>query len=140
MNVTQLLRASAIVAAFVAGATAFAHPAAPAKTVDVQMAGDAAGYRFTPARITIHRGDRVRFTLVSGPPHNVVFWSDSIPKGSPAALAKSMPNPMGPLTGPFFSAVGDKYVVSFAGLPAGRYRYYCLPHLALGMTGTIDVK
>ena len=117
-----------------------ASAAAPPKTVDVQMIGDATGYRFAPATITIQRGDRVRFTLVSGPPHNVVFWSDSIPKGAAAALAKGMPNTVDKLTGPFFLKAGDTYVVSFAGAPAGRYRYYCTPHLALGMAATIEVK
>jgi plastocyanin len=113
---------------------------ATAKTVDVQMIGDATGYRFSPATITIQRGDKVRFTLVSGPPHNVVFWSDSIPKGAAAALGKGMPQTVDKLTSPFFLKTGDAYVVTFAGVPAGRYRYYCTPHLALGMVATIVVK
>ncbi|HKH91883.1 MAG TPA: plastocyanin/azurin family copper-binding protein [Gemmatimonadaceae bacterium] len=113
---------------------------APGKTVDVQMIGDATGYRFSPATVTIQRGDQVRFTLVSGPPHNVVFWADSIPKGAAAPLAKGMPKTVDKLTGPFFLKQGDTYVVSFAGAPAGRYRYYCTPHLALGMAATIVVK
>jgi plastocyanin len=142
------LRSTAIAAIVVAvagfagnpGGSGPAHRAPPGKTIEVQMLGDAKGYRFSPAKITIQRGDQVRFTLVSGPPHNVVFWSDSIPKGAAARLSKSMPNAVGPLTGPFFMNVGDKYVVSFAGLPAGTYRYYCAPHLALGMSGAIVVK
>jgi plastocyanin len=113
--------------------------AAP-KTVDVQMIGDGTGYRFAPARVTIKRGDKVRFRLVSGPPHNVVFWSDSVPKGAAAALTKGMPQTMDQLTGPFFMKPGDTYVVSFAGVPAGVYNYYCAPHLALGMKATIEVK
>jgi plastocyanin len=113
---------------------------APSKTVDVQMIGDATGYRFAPAMVTIRRGDKVRFTLVSGPPHNVVFWSDSIPKGAATALAKGMPQTVDKLTGPFFLKTGDTYVVSFAGAPAGVYRYYCAPHLALGMKAAIEVR
>jgi len=121
------------------GAPSAVAVAAP-KTVDVQMIGDATGYRFAPTTITLQRGDKVRFTLVSGPPHNVVFWSDSIPKGAAAVLAKGMPNTVATFTGPYFLKNGDTYVVSFAGAPAGRYRYYCTPHLALGMAGTIVVK
>ena len=134
-----LLRAGVVAAALVTGAAGFTRPA-PGKIVDVQMTGDAAGYKFSPAKITIRRGDRVRFTLVSGPPHNVVFWADSIPKGAQTKLTKNMPNTVSPLTSPFFMNVGDKYVVSFTGLPAGTYRYYCMPHLALGMKGAIEVK
>jgi plastocyanin len=113
---------------------------ATAKTVDVKMIGDASGYRFAPATVTIQRGDKVRFTLVSGPPHNVVFWADSVPKGAAAALAKGMPGTVDKLTSPFFLRTGDSYVVSFAGAPAGRYVYNCAPHLALGMKAVIDVK
>jgi plastocyanin len=114
--------------------------AAAPKTVEVQMIGDGTGYRFAPARVTIQRGDKVRFTLVSGPPHNVVFWSDSVPKGAAGALTKGMPQTVDKLTGPFFMKAGDAYVVSFAGVPAGVYHYYCAPHLALGMKATIEVK
>src|SRR4051794_17269970 len=84
-----------------------ARSAAAPKTVEVQMLGDAAGYRFSPATITIKRGDIVKYTLVSGPPHNVVFWEDSIPKGAAAKLAKAMPKTVAPLTGPFLLNVGD---------------------------------
>jgi plastocyanin len=120
--------------------TSRAPAAAPAKTVEVQMFGDASGYRFAPATVTIQRGDKVRFTLVSGPPHNVVFWPDSIPKGAAAALAKGMPQTVDKLTSPYYLKAGDSYVVSFDGVPAGTYRYYCTPHLALGMKAVIVVK
>ncbi|HEX7981814.1 MAG TPA: plastocyanin/azurin family copper-binding protein [Gemmatimonadaceae bacterium] len=117
------------------------HRAAVApKTVEVQMIGDATGYKFSPAKITIARGDKVKFTLVSGPPHNIVFWEDSIPKGASAKLAKAMPKTVGPLTGPFLLNAKETYEISFAGLPAGIYKYYCAPHLALGMHAVIEVK
>jgi len=106
----------------------------------VKMLGDASGYRFSPAKITIRRGDIVKFTLVSGPPHNVVFWADSIPKGAATKLGKAMKNTVGPLTGPFLLNAKDTYAISFAGLPAGMYHYYCVPHLALGMHARIQVK
>jgi len=122
-----------------------ARPASPRsavapKTVEVQMIGDATGYKFSPAKIAIQKGDKVKFTLVSGPPHNVVFWEDSIPKGAAAKLGKAMPKTVGPLTGPFLLNTGDTYEISFTGLPAGTYHYYCAPHLALGMHAVIEVK
>jgi plastocyanin len=141
MNSMRIALRSAALAAVVLAATGFGGRATPpATTVDVQMAGDASGYRFAPAKISIKRGDQVRFTLVSGPPHNVVFWTDSVPKGAVPALGKNMPKVIGPLTGPFFMNAGQTYLVSFAGVPAGTYRYYCGPHLALGMTGVIEVR
>ena len=135
------LAAAAILAATVREAPAVerALPTAP-KMVDVQMLGDASGYRFAPATVTIQRGDKVRFTLVSGPPHNVVFWADSIPKGAAAPLAKGMPGTVDKLTSPYYLKTGDTYVVSFDGVPPGTYQYYCTPHLMLGMKATIVVK
>ena len=127
-------------AASLEGRTTAPATAPPPKTVDVQMLGDAKGYRYAPATVTIERGDKVRFSLVSGPPHNVVFWADSIPTGAAAPLAKGMPNTVDKLTSPYYLKTGDSYVVSFDGVPPGTYKFYCTPHLALGMKGTIVVK
>jgi len=43
------------------------------KTWDVKMIGDQKGYRFEPATLTIKVGDGVKFTNVTGGPHNVAF-------------------------------------------------------------------
>ena len=51
-----------------------------------------------------------------------------------------MPQTVDKLTSPYYLKAGDSYVVSFAGAPAGTYRYYCTPHLALGMKAVIEVK
>ena len=142
-RISRRIAAAAALVTFAAGVGAAAsidtRPVAP-KTVEVQMIGDATGYKFSPAKVTIARGDKVKFTLVSGPPHNVVFWEDSIPKGAAAKLGKAMPNTVGPLTGPFLLNAKDTYEISFAGLPAGTYKFYCAPHLALGMHAVIEVK
>ena len=142
-RISRRIAAAAALVTFAAGVGAAtrvdARTAAP-KTVEVQMTGDASGYKFSPAKVTIQKGDKVKFTLVSGPPHNVVFWEDSIPKGAAAKLGKAMPKTVGPLTGPFMLNTGETYEISFAGLPAGTYKYYCAPHLALGMKAVIEVK
>lgn len=119
-------------------------PAAPAPatgtTHDVQMLGDASGYRFNPASLTIKRGDAVRWTMVSGGPHNVAFWPDSIPPGAQAPLSANMPGQTMPLSGPLLINPNEKYTISFANVPAGTFKYYCTPHLALGMKGAIQVQ
>jgi plastocyanin len=151
MSASPAARGAALVALVVAAAGfgRLARPAAPSddavrraepKVVVVQMLGDTEGYRFSPATISVKAGDRIRFDNVSGPPHNVVVWPDSIPKAAGPKLAKAMPDVVAPLTGPFLLQVGEKYTVSTTGLPRGRYRYYCQPHLALGMVGTIVVQ
>ena len=113
---------------------------ATGKTWDVKMLGDAQGYRYEPTTLTIKRGDAVRWTLVSGPPHNVTFWSDSIPQGGSSQLQANMPNTMAPLSSPLESTIGATYTISFAGVPAGSYKYYCMPHLAMGMKAQLTVQ
>jgi plastocyanin len=127
-----------------AGGTAAAGGGAAApitgKTVTVQMIGDAKGYRFEPATITIKAGDGVKWVNVTGGPHNVTFWSDSLPSGAAAVLGPNMPQTTSPLTGPLLVTPNQDYTVSFAGAPKGTYHYYCTPHLALGMKATITVQ
>jgi plastocyanin len=109
-------------------------------THDVQMVGDASGYRFVPASLTIKRGDAVRWTNVSGGPHNVSFWPDSIPAGAQSALSANMPSTTSPLIGPLLLTPNQTYTISFANVPTGTYKFYCTPHLALGMKGVIQVQ
>jgi plastocyanin len=137
--------ATAAPAAAPAGGAATAGAAAAAapitgKTIDVKMIGDAQGYRFDPSTITVKVGDGIKFTNVTGGPHNVTFWADSIPAGTAAQLGANMPNTTSPLTGPLLINANDSYTVSFAGLKAGTYHIYCTPHLALGMKGVITVQ
>ncbi|HWZ59702.1 MAG TPA: plastocyanin/azurin family copper-binding protein [Gemmatimonadaceae bacterium] len=115
-------------------------PAITGKTVSVQMVGDAKGYRFEPATITLKAGDGVKWVNATGGPHNVTFWSDSIPSGAAAVLGKAMPGTTSPLSGPLLVTPNQTYIVSFAGAPAGTYHYYCTPHLALGMIAKITVQ
>lgn len=110
------------------------------KTWDVKMYADEKGSRFDPVSITIKRGDGIRWTLVNGPPHNVAFWNDSVPSGAANVLQGNMPNQMGALSGEMMTNPNQTYTISFAGVPTGTYHYYCVPHLALGMKGTIIVQ
>jgi len=122
-----------------AAAATTAEPAGA--VVEVKMIGNGTSQAtFDPGKLTIKTGTTVRFINVSGGPHNVAFYTDSVPKGGVEALKKGMPNPMGDLTGPFLTQPNEKYDVSFAGAPAGVYKGYCMPHVALGMHITITVQ
>jgi plastocyanin len=116
--------------------------AAPTETAGptIEMVGDAKGYRFEPSAVTIHVGDVVRFVNKIGGPHNVTFWPDSIPGGTQQKLQGNMSGTTGPLTSPLLINSGDAATVSFAGVAPGTYKFYCMPHLALGMKGQIIVQ
>jgi plastocyanin len=117
-----------------------AAPAATGKTHDVNMVLDGSKYKYDPDNLTIQSGDVIRFHNKSGGPHNASFWPDSIPKGAADVLAKNMPDQMAPLEGPLLTEPDAVYQVSFAGAPKGDYKFYCLPHLALGMRGKLTVQ
>ncbi|MFL5489231.1 MAG: plastocyanin/azurin family copper-binding protein [Gemmatimonadaceae bacterium] len=111
-----------------------------AATIVVRMVGDEKGFRFVPASVTARVGDVVRFVNVSGGPHNVAFSADRIPAGAAARLQKNMGQTNGPLTGAMIFEPDEVYTVSLAGLPAGTYNYYCVPHQAMNMNGRIRVR
>ena len=117
-----------------------AAPAAGGTTHDVNMVLEGSSYKYVPDQLTIKSGDVVRFHNVSGGPHNVSFWQDSIPAGAADVLKGSMPDQMAPLEGSLLTEPNAVYTISFANAPAGEYKYYCLPHLALGMKGKLTVQ
>src|SRR5262245_51099985 len=76
-----------------------AAPAGGGTTHDVNMVLEGSSYKYVPDQLTIKSGDVVRFHNVSGGPHNVSFWGDSIPSGAADALKAGMPDQMAPLEG-----------------------------------------
>ena len=124
-----------------------APPAAPAggaatgPVVEVKMTGNGSTRAaYEPSSLTIAPGTTVRFVNVSGGPHNIAFWQDSIPSGAAAALNANMKNTVDNLAGPFLTQPNESYEVSFANAPTGMYKGYCTPHLTLGMKLAITVK
>ena len=120
-------------------AAAPAPAVATGATHDVNMVLEGSSYLYVPSQLTIKSGDTIVFHNISGGPHNVNFWTDSIPAGTQALLNAAMPDRMGDLTGPLLVAPNETYTITFAGAPAGEYGFYCLPHLAMGQVGKITI-
>lgn len=108
------------------------------KTHEVKMIGDGTGYRFDPAELTIKVGDGIKFTMVGGGPHNVMF--SAVPEASKQQLQANMPEPMGDLSGKMLLTAGESYTVSFGGVVPGVYEFNCTPHLAMNMKGKVTVQ
>jgi len=133
--------AAAAILALAAFAPRSAAPApAPPAVHEVKMTMSGTTARFDPATVTVHPGDRVRFVVVSGGPHNVSFDPEKIPADVRRVLAAAMPNPIQPLAGTLLLNVGDSYTISFAGVKPGRYEFFCMPHVGMGMRGTVVVR
>jgi len=111
------------------------------KTVTVNMVGDAKGYRFEPANITVKQGDAIKFVVVSGGPHNVAFDPATIPADVKSQLDANMgTDKMGELSSNMKTNAGESVTVSFGKIKPGQYPYHCVPHLALNMKGVITVQ
>lgn len=109
-------------------------------THEVKMVGDpATGYKFVPENLTIKAGDGVKWTMVSGGPHNVQF--QNVPAGAKAQLVANMPNQeMGELSSKMYMNPNEGFTMSFGNVAAGKYDYVCTPHIAMNMKGSITVQ
>lgn len=114
-------------------------PPRAAKTWEVKMITQDGKQLFEPAELTIQAGDTVKWLAVSGS-HNVGFWADSVPAGAVDLLRKAMPDTIAPLLGVRKPIKGDSYIVVFAGMPKGTYKYYCKPHLNKLMVAQLTIK
>jgi plastocyanin len=126
-------------------------PAAPAATPtgtaapitgtthEVKMVGDAQGYRYEPANITVKAGDGIKFIMVSGGPHNISFDAATIPDDVEPQLKANMPN-SADFMSPMMVNPNEEWTLSLANIKPGKYPFNCTPHLAMGMKGEITVQ
>ena len=90
------------------------------------------GFSFSPANITIDGGDTVRW-IWSGGDHTVTEGPGPIPAGGEAfnsLLAGSVP---------VFAVKFDTKFLFENPRPGNVYPYYCIPHFAFNMLGTVTV-
>ncbi len=97
-------------------------------------------YRFEPATLTVHPNDVVVFRVASGAPHSVVFERAGLSPDVRGAFDAAMPAHSAELSSPLLTATGDEYRMVVPRVPAGAYGFYCLPHRAYDMRGTLTVE
>jgi plastocyanin len=114
-------------------------PAPAGATHDVNMVMEGTAYKFVPSDISVRVGDQVVFHNVSGGPHNVAFWADSIPAGAKEVIDPQLKDQIAPLSSALVVDPNATITISFANAPTGEYRFTCTPHLAMGMNGKITV-
>jgi plastocyanin len=96
-------------------------------------------YRFVPANVSARPGDVLLFRTVSGTPHSIVFESAGLSASAHEALNGAMARRAGDLSSPLLSPNGAEYRVVVPALSPGRYDFFCLPHRAYDMRGTLRV-
>lgn len=114
-------------------------PAPAGATHDVNMVMEGTAYKFVPSDLSVRVGDQVVFHNVSGGPHNVAFWADSIPAGAKEVIDPQFKDPIAPLSSALVVDPNATITISFANAPTGEYRFTCTPHMAMGMNGKITV-
>jgi plastocyanin len=114
--------------------------AADPVTHEVRMWSDGKTAHFAPAEVVIHPGDAVRFVNTGGGPHNVSFDPETVPADVRRVLAASMSAQIQPLWGPLLTETGQSYTIRFTGVKPGRYEFFCMPHMAMGMRGVLVVR
>jgi plastocyanin len=107
------------------------------------MIGDGTTYKYEPNDLTIAPGDGIKFIMVSNGPHNVAFDAAQPALANATAKAQLMANmteQVMELSGKTLTMPNEEYVISFAGMPAGTYDFFCTPHIAMNMKGKVTVK
>ena len=135
--------AAAPAATAAAAAPAAAGTAAPitGTTHEVKMVGDATGYRYEPANITVKAGDGIKFVFVSMGPHNVAFDPAVIPADVKGQLdANFGTEKIGEMSSKLLMAAGESFTLSLGNIKPGSYPFFCTPHLAMNMKGVITVQ
>ena len=97
-------------------------------------------YRFEPAVVVARANDVLVFKVVNGGPHNVTFDGAGLSPQARAALNAALPRRSADLTSPLLTAPGAEYKVVVPAIPAGRYRFFCLPHTAYDEQGELRVE
>jgi plastocyanin len=116
-----------------------AAPAASGATHDINMVLEGTTYKFVPSALTVKVGDQVTFHNVSGGPHNVQFFADSIPAGAKEIIDPQLKDELGPLSSALLVDPNATLTISFANAPPGAYKFTCTPHMAMKMQGSITV-
>ena len=97
---------------------------------------------FDPAELTVSVGDTVAWTHAGGEPHNVVAYEAELPEGATYWASGGFESEEAARTGweNGEGAVqsGQSYVHTFE--TAGEHAYFCVPHEAAGMKGTVVVE
>jgi plastocyanin len=97
-------------------------------------------FRFAPASLTVRPNDVIVFRVAAGAPHSIVFESEGLSPGVRGAINSAMPGRSADLSSPLLTAVGKEYRMVVPQVPPGSYQFYCLPHRAYDMRGTVTIK
>ena len=95
-------------------------------------------YTYEPETVTAEAGDILIFR--GAEETHAVSFERGISPAARQALNAAMPNRVGDLAGPLVPAGREYRITVPASLPAGRYRFFCLPHRAYDEAGWLVIN
>lgn len=133
------ISAGLILAALLGGSQAGAAQAQRTHVIQMDGSAEQEEYSFAPATINAKAGDVLVFRVAGGGNHGVSFEA-SISAVAKAALNGAMPGRVGDLRSPLLARGAEYRIVLPANMPAGRYRFFCLPHRAYDEVGYLVIQ
>ena len=122
----KLQKKTLLMTAIVAPLCSLALEASAAEHTVKILSGTTKEMRFDPQDIEVKVGDTVTWVNEKPVYHNV------------RALKKDIPEGAEPLKSPPIKKAGEKWSYTFE--VAGKYDYFCVPHRAMGMVGSVTVS
>ncbi|MFC7142045.1 DUF5059 domain-containing protein [Halosimplex aquaticum] len=109
---------------------------------DADHVVDLKAVAFDPAELTVSKGDKVAWKHAAGEPHSVTAAGDGIPDGADYWASGDFDSEdaarSGWEEGKGAVQSGQSFVHTFE--TTGTHEYYCIPHEAAGMTGSVTVE
>lgn len=134
------LSALALVVALLPPRTELAGQRGGADTIhEIRLERTDRGFRYAPRAVRARPGDVLLFRVAGNAPHGVAFERAGLSAEVRRAWNAVMPRRTADLTGPVLTGPGVEYRVRVPAVPPGSYRFYCLPHRAYNMEGTVEV-
>lgn len=130
MPIRKLVAVAAALAAFVACEKQPPNTHAPSM----------ANHQFTPKSITIGVGEAVRWVNDTDEAHTVTAEEKSLPQGAEFFSSGDAPNEEAALDSLSDELIEPGEVYEWTFEQSGTYVYFCIPHRADGMEGTIVVE
>jgi plastocyanin len=107
------------------------------KTIEIKMTVVDGRSAYEPTAVTVIPGDTVKWVAVMRS-HNVQFWADSVPPAAVAMLKKDIGNDT--LATVRYPTAGQSFSLVMKDYPKGVYKYFCTPHLRMGMVAKLTVE
>lgn len=99
------------------------------------------GLKFEPAQLTIAPGDTVVWKNTGSIAHSVTAYEDEIPEGAEYFASGGFDSESAARSGyPSQGSISGGESYEYTPQTAGTYEYFCIPHEAAGMKGSITVS